>query len=114
MPDLEKIKADLEPVAWRIERYLEETEVNTPGDDVFKNLTYVQQRAKLTAYLYFLQLLESDMPKRIDQRRGVKNIDEKAGIIVDTKPYLETLQGLSKEEKIQRVRKEMPVPEWDS
>ena len=111
---LEQLKTELEAASWRIERYLEEQEVSTiNNDEVFKNTTYVQQRAKLTAYLFVLNHLESDIPLRISQRRGIKMIDEKQGVFVDIKLYAEKLDGLPVEEKIKLIKHDMPVPGWD-
>lgn len=111
---LEQLKNKLEAACWRIERYLEEQEVSTlTQEEVFKNIIYVQQRAKMTAYLFMLEYLDSDIPSKIKRRREVKMVDTAQGVVHDIKIYLESLEGLSTEEKIKKIRRDIPVPEWD-
>ena len=83
---------ELKIVAKRIAIYCKEFEIfsfKTHGWPIQQNSTYTQQRAKLTAYLYFLELLgETKFTEKILRERGFYMIDERAGIFAERLPYL--------------------------
>lgn len=98
---LGEFKKELEDTAIRLEQYLETLELEPKNKSWVKNIgkedpkyfedglgSYIQQRAKLTAYLYVLSRLGvGTIVDIIAQRRGTKLLDKKRGIVADTLAY---------------------------
>jgi hypothetical protein len=88
-----QIRQELKDTVNRIQKYLMQTELSSDRVICGRNVTYLQQLGKLTAYLYFLWLLgEYKFVNKLQEERGRTIVDEKMGGFIDTLPYLQELK----------------------
>jgi len=95
------IKEDLEAIVERLQEYLKKAEKQGIAEKINKlleqevkedvksecggisPLIYLQQKAKLYAYLYVLQFIDSKLPLKIGKERKFRVIDQARGYYKD-------------------------------
>ena len=100
MLNRKQIAEEITTVADRIQKYLRLYEIDRAKSGIIpipfttEHSVYLQQFAKLTAYLYFLDLLGySRYSESIRKERGRTIVNETAGVFEDKPKYLKKYEG---------------------